>query len=53
MLPVLHPLHKTEIDLKRSIQRLEIYIRINHDEKAIAILQLLKQAYGMIDHDSN
>ncbi|CAB4142589.1 hypothetical protein UFOVP451_31 [uncultured Caudovirales phage] len=49
MLPILHPLEKTRIELKRSIQRIELFIKLNNDKKAKEVLTLLKQAQELIE----
>jgi hypothetical protein len=49
MLPVLPPLEKTRIELKRGVQRLELYVKMNDDKKAIAVLDVLKNALELIE----
>jgi hypothetical protein len=45
MLPVIHPMEKTKIEVKRSIQRLELFVANNpSEEKAKQVLELMKQA---------
>jgi hypothetical protein len=49
MLPIVHPIEKTKTDLKRSIQRLELYAKSNsQDINTINVLSLLKRAVEML-----
>jgi hypothetical protein len=49
MLPILHPLEKTKIELKRGIQRVDLFTKVNSDERAKEVLELLKRAHEIID----
>jgi len=52
MLPTLHPMDKTNIETKRTIQRLEIYVTNNpSDKKAENVLNLMKQALEIMNGD--
>lgn len=48
MLPIIHPVKKTEIELKRGVQRLELYASTNDDTNAKQVLDLLRQALQVI-----
>lgn len=48
MLPTLHPMEKTKIETKRTIQRLELYVKVSNDKKAEQILDLMKKALEMM-----
>jgi len=49
MLPTLHPMEKTKIETKRTIQRLELYVANNPDDKkAEQVLELMKQALELM-----
>jgi hypothetical protein len=49
MLPVLHPLQKTKIELKRGITRVDLFAKLNNDESARKVSVLLKQAHDLIE----
>ena len=47
--PTLHPMEKTKIETKRTIQRLELYVANNPDDKkAEQVLELMKQALELM-----
>jgi hypothetical protein len=49
MLPVLHPLQKTKIELKRGVTRVDLFVKLNNDDNAREVLKLLKQALELIE----
>jgi hypothetical protein len=48
MLPIIHPMEKTKTEVKRSVQRLELFVSNNKDEKAEQVLELLKKILEII-----
>jgi cell division protein FtsX len=49
MLPILHPMEKTKTEVKRSVQRLELYIKNNpNEEKTKTVLEKLKEILEII-----
>ncbi|CAB4144088.1 hypothetical protein UFOVP453_19 [uncultured Caudovirales phage] len=50
MLPVLHPLEKTRIELKRGITRVELFVKLNNDDKGREVLKLLRNALEIIEN---
>jgi hypothetical protein len=49
MLPVLHPLKKTKIELKRGVTRVDLFVKLNNDDNARQVLKLLQQALDLIE----
>jgi hypothetical protein len=41
-------MEKTKIETKRTIQRLELYVKVSNDKKAEQILDLMKKALEMM-----
>ena len=50
MLPIIHPVKKTEVELRRGVQRLELYIKTSDDTNAKQVLELLKKALQVIQN---
>lgn len=49
MLPIVHPMEKTKTEVKRSVQRLELYVKSNpEDAKALSTLSLLKRIMELL-----
>jgi hypothetical protein len=49
MLPILHPLDKTKVELKRGITRVELYIKLSNDKNAEKLLETLKNALELTE----
>lgn len=53
MLPKLHPIKKTYVDLRRSKERLDLYLQDNKNTNASKAIALINQAMEYLEKEKD